>query len=322
MRFAIDPEDVGARLDKLLCAKLPGVGRAAVKKLFVDGKVRVVSPTGTTRRAAKGDIGREKHEVEVDLPAGDAHAVADPAAPLNVVFETEQVVVVDKPAGQPTAPLTPGETGALANALAARYPEMAECGFSPREPGLCHRLDTDTSGLVLAARTKAAWQTLTDALKSGRLDKRYLLLVSGDDVPENGTIEIPLAPHPKDRRRVLACVHPRDVARNEPRPATTTWTRLAQTDDSKGPPITLIEARAPKALRHQLRAHFAAIGFPLLGDALYGGDTSRSLSRHALHAHRIAWGGDAVVPAFVVVSPLPADLARLLPPEVVESLAG
>jgi len=307
MRFLILPQEAGVRLDKLLCTKLPGIGRTAVKRLFVEGRVKVGDDGGFGHRAAKGDVGGEGQFVDVDVVATDATATPDPDAPLQVVFETDLILILEKPSGQPTAPLAPGERGALANALVARFPEVASCGFSPREPGLCHRLDTDTSGLVLAARNPVAFTTLTTALREGRLDKRYLLLVRADGLPESGTIDIPIAPHPKDRRRVLACSHPRDVQRNNPRPASTTWSRVRERNG-----IALVEAHAPRALRHQIRAHFAAIGHPLLGDVLYGGDASVGLGRHALHAHRIAWGGDATVPAFVAMSPLPTDLEKLL----------
>lgn len=307
MRITITAADAGTRLDKLLVKSIPGVGRAGVKRLFERDRVRLVLPSGSFRKAAKGDVGSEGQILEVDVEDTETGAVPDPDAPLAVVLETDRVLVLEKPAGQPTAPLEPGEKGALANALVARFPEVATCGFSAREPGLCHRLDTDTSGLVLAARDPEAFQSLTTALRDGRLDKRYLLLCSSKDLPEKGTIDIPLAPHPKDRRRVLACSHPRDVARNSPRPATTTYEVKRVVGD-----IALVEARAPKALRHQIRAHFAAIEHPLLGDTLYGGPAVAGLSRHALHAHRIAWSGDAVVPAFVVTSELPRELRELV----------
>ena len=128
------------------------------------------------------------------------------------------------------------------------------------------------------------------------------------DLPESGTIEIPLAPHPKDRRRVYPCIHPRDVARYEPRPASTAWARLAVEGD-----WALVEARVAKASRHQIRAHFAGIDHPLAGDTLYGGPPAPGLSRHALHAHYVGWPGSAVVPAFVVRSELPGEIATLVP---------
>jgi 23S rRNA pseudouridine1911/1915/1917 synthase len=311
VRIPITEADAGARLDKLLVQKVPGLGRAGAKRLFAEGRVRVIAGE-KGRKASKGDVASPGEALELDLveSAQGSAAVPDPEAPLHVLLETAEVVVLDKPAGQPTAPLDPGERGTLANALLARYPELAGIGFSPREPGLCHRLDTGTSGLVLAARTEDAFVVLTRALKEGRLDKRYLVICAALDLPESGTIDIPLAPHPKDRRRVYACVHPRDVARLAPRPASTSYQKIRE----RGP-WALVEVKAPKAARHQIRAHFAAIEHPLAGDALYGGPplpAEGEVSRHALHAHHIMWKGDATVPAFAIESPLPPDLATLV----------
>ncbi len=324
MRIPITNADAGQRLDKLVAHRVPGLGRAGAKKLFADGRVRVAPSDAEgvhARRASKGDVAAlgQVVVVEVDEETSGV-AVADPEAPLTVVLETDRLLVLDKPSGQPTAPLQPAERGALANALVARYPEVASCGFSPREPGLCHRLDTDTSGLLLAGRDREAWQSLVSALKAGEIDKRYLLICAAEGLPESGTIDVPLAPHPKDRRRVLACVHPRDVAREKPRPASTSFRVIRSLGPSQGEgegagmELALVEAKAPRALRHQIRAHFAAIDHPLLGDVLYGGPTDSRLARHALHAFRITWRGDHVVPAFTVTSELPEDLARIAPP--------
>lgn len=313
MRIAITAAEAGQRLDKLVAHRVPGLGRAGAKRLFAEGRVRVApsdAEGAPARRAAKGDVAAEGQVVVVEVDETPPGAVADAEAPLTVVLETDRVLVLDKPAGQPTAPLQPAERGALANALLARYPEVAAFGFSAREPGLCHRLDTDTSGLLLAARDAEAWEALVGALKAGLIDKRYVLVCAADGLPESGTIDIPLAPHPKDRRRVLACVHPRDVAREKPRPASTSFRVLRELEGG----LALVEATAPRALRHQIRAHFAAIDHPLLGDALYGGQGDPRLARHALHAARITWSGDRVVPAFTVTSELPADLAAIAPP--------
>lgn len=312
MKFTITDLEAGSRLDKLVVQLVPGLGRAAAKRLFEEGRVRVSAADreGRGRRAAKGDVAVAGEVIELDLDPADAGGAAapEPDAPLTVVLERDDLVVVDKPAGMPTAPLKPGERGTLANALVGRYPEMARIGFSPREPGLCHRLDTETSGLLLAARTARAFAALATALKEGRIDKRYLLIVKSGELPEIGTIEIPLAPHPKDRRRVYPCLHPRDVVRYEPRPAVTTYRRVRVAGAWE-----LVEARAPKATRHQIRAHFAAIGHPLAGDALYGGPEVPGLARHALHAAYISWPGNEDVPAFTARSPLPPDMAALVP---------
>lgn len=310
IKIAVNEEQAGVRLDKLLLQAVPALGRAGAKRLFEGGKVRVHDAGAERgRRVAKGDVAKAGDVVSIDVApeAQSQAALPDASLPLVVVFETDKVLVFDKPAGVPSAPIEPGEVGTLANALVARYPECAEIGFSPREPGLCHRLDTETSGLVMAARTKDAFDVLTKAIKEERIDKRYLLVCEARDLPESGAIEIPLAPHPKDRRRVLACVHPRDVARNAPRPAHTTYKKISEHNG-----YALVEARAGKAMRHQIRAHFAALGHPLVGDVLYGGKTVEGLARHALHASMISWGGDSVVPAFTVKSPLPPDIAAIL----------
>ena len=311
MKFTITDLEAGSRLDKLIIQLVPGLGRAAAKRLFEEGRVRISAPDreGRGRPASKGDVAAAGEILLLDLAteSADGAAIPDPDAPLHVVLERHDLVVIDKPAGLPTAPLRPGERGTLANALVARYPEMAKLGFSPREPGLLHRLDTETSGLLLAARTAKAFSALAAALKEGRLDKRYLLVCQAGDLPEMGSIEIPLAPHPKDRRRVYPCVHPRDVVRYEPRPASTTYRRIRQAGLWQ-----LVEARAPRAMRHQIRAHFAALGHPLAGDTLYGGPHAPGLTRHALHAELIAWPGSADVPAFTARSPLPPDLQALV----------
>jgi 23S rRNA pseudouridine1911/1915/1917 synthase len=294
----------GARLDKATVELAEGkLSRARVKKAIEAGEVRV-----NGRRRAKGSLVSKGDVItlEADLSLDEA-AAAEAGAPLVVRFETAAVVVVDKPAGQPTAPLKPGETGTLANAIVARYPETAGIGYSPREPGLLHRLDTDTSGLVVVARTADAFAELKDALKDGRIEKRYLLVCASDGLADDGTIAFPLASHPKDQRRVLACVHPRDVMRNAPRPASTTYRVVRRSGE-----WALVEADVSKALRHQIRAHFAAIEHPLVGDVLYGGTVIPGLGRHALHASRVTFHGDPEL-AFDVESELPPELAALVP---------
>jgi 23S rRNA pseudouridine1911/1915/1917 synthase len=303
-RFRIAPAESGERVDKVIVARLPGLGRKGARRLFDEGKIRV-----NGRRVSKGDVAREGDEITVTLGDGaqSAAAAVEAEAPLAVRLETDQIVVAEKPAGQPTAPIRPGETGTLANALVGRYPEMQSVGHSPREPGLVHRLDTETSGLVLAARTPAAFESLTRGLKQGKLDKAYLLVCEAAGLAETGTIEIPLAHHPKDKKRMYACVHPRDVERYAPRPASTSF-RVVRTAGR----WALVEVRVKVALRHQIRAHMAAVGHPLANDALYGGPPVDGLARHALHASLIAWEGDEVVPRFEVRSPLPEDLAPLV----------
>jgi 23S rRNA pseudouridine1911/1915/1917 synthase len=303
-RFRVEAASAGERLDKVVIAVLPGLGRKGARRLFEEGKIKV-----NGKRPSKGALAREGDEIEIALPNVDGvGALPDAETPLDVRLETHDVVVADKPARQPTAPLRPAEKGTLANALLARYPEMAEIGHSPREPGLIHRLDTDTSGLVAAARTATAFATLTAGLKSGGIKKSYLLICAAEGLASSGTVEFPIAHHPKDKKRMYACIHPRDVARYQPRSATTEF-RVERVAGA----WALVEARASAAIRHQIRVHFAAIGHPLAGDVLYDGPELAGIARHALHANYIAWKGDANVDAFEVRSSLPADLASAFP---------
>ena len=221
----------GSRLDKAIAQLMPDFSRARVKRAIDLGAVRV-----NGRRAPKGGAVATGDALRIDVAqVAETPALAAPDALLKVVFETDQVVIVDKPANQPTAPLRPGESGTLVNAILGRYPELLPkdkdtfIGHSSREPGIIHRLDTETSGADIVARTAEAFDVLKSALKDGRIDKRYLLVCSAEGLPEEGTIEFPLTSHPKDERRVHACIHPRDVMRYDPRPARTVYRVVKRT---------------------------------------------------------------------------------------------
>ncbi len=298
-RFRVEAAHAGERLDKFVVGVVPGLGRKGARRLFEDGKIRVNGR----------DLAREGDQITIALPdTTGPDAVPERNGELAVRLETKHIVIVEKPPGQPTAPLRDGETGTLANALVGGYPEMAGIGYSPREPGLLHRLDTDTSGLLLAARTPQAFDVLSKALKSGAIEKKYLLVCLAEGLSSQGEIAIPIAHHPKDKKRMYACLHPRDVARYSPRPATTSFRVLGTSGE-----WALVEAKASAAIRHQIRVHMAAIEHPLASDALYDGPSVTGLGRHALHASYIGWQGDAVVPAFEARSGLPRDLKDAFP---------
>jgi 23S rRNA pseudouridine1911/1915/1917 synthase len=303
--FRVPEELDGARVDKAALALATGLSRAQVKRAIADGSIRVQG-----RYRAKGAVvaAGELLSIATEGEVGtDGAAVPTPDAPLTVVHESPAVVIVDKPAGQPTAPLRAGEIGALGNALVGRYPEMAGVGYGPREPGLLHRLDTGTSGLVISARSKAAFDVLAAALKAGGIVKEYTLVCASADLPDTSTIEFPIAKHPKDQRRVYPCIHPRDVMRHAPRPASTRYSVLRREG-----PWALVLVTVSRALRHQIRAHFAAIGHPLAGDALYGGPALPGLDRHALHASRVAFEGPDAELTFDESSAVPAGLLEIL----------
>jgi 23S rRNA pseudouridine1911/1915/1917 synthase len=299
---SVSEELAGERLDKAIVALVEGASRARVKRAIENGEVRV-----NGRVLAKGGVVKAGDVISLDdatVKSSEGACIPEPNAPLTVRHASDAVLVVEKPAGQATAPLRSDEAGSLASALVGHYPDLAGIGYSGREPGLVHRLDTDTSGLVIVARTAAAFDKLRDALQAERITKEYLLICKSEGLPDEGTIEHPIANHPKDKRRVYPCIHPRDVMRYSPRPALTRFTVVRRHG-----PLALVKATAPRAVRHQIRAHFASIGHPLVGDTLYGEDST--MSRHALHASRVAF--DEASMAFDVASELPPDMAALVP---------
>lgn len=300
--YTIEPKDAGERLDVVVVRALHGrAGRSRVRDLFAKGAVKVRGKT-----AAKGWRARAGDVISVEVETLDPAAIAEPEAALDVRLERPDLVVAYKPAGQPTAPIEPGEQGTLANALVGHYPEMANIGYRPREPGIVHRLDTDTSGLVLAARTSKAFDVLTRALREGTLHKEYLLICELEGLADSGIIDIPIGMDGKQARKVVACRLPEEIRRCNPKTARTSY-RIIERHGR----WALVLAEAPKAVRHQLRAHFAAVEHPLAGDTLYGGDGA-AIERHALHAHAISFLGRSDVEGFDVRSDLPEDMVAVL----------
>jgi 23S rRNA pseudouridine1911/1915/1917 synthase len=303
LELQVDEGEAGSRLDVLLVRRVAGMSRAKARRMIEEGVVRV-----NGRRARKGARLAEGDRVlldELPVPA-DFPALPDPDLPLVIRFEDAHLVVVDKPAGLPTHPLRPDEHRTLAGALLARYPEMAAVGYGLREPGVVHRLDNDTSGLLLAARSAQAFDVLRAALTSGRIDKRYVALVQGP--VELGIIDAPVAPHPSDPRRVHACLDPEDRRWIKARPARTEILEARPI----GGGLTLLEIRASVAVRHQIRAHLAALDRPLVGDWLYGGPPVEGLNRHFLHASRVAFDHPLEPERVDVSSPLPPELASVI----------
>lgn len=293
-------DDKGQRLDKFLAEHVADVGRHRAAELCASGRVRVDG-----RRAKKSALLSPGAKVTVELDEPELMQ-GEPELELEVRLERPELVIVNKLAGMPSAPLRTGERGTLCGALLARYPEMQGVGYRAREPGIVHRLDTQTSGLMLAARSSESFQRLAHALELGRLQKRYLAVVSAANLPESGEISRPLAPdaaHP-ERVRVLDLDEQGGYARHK-----ITRYRIVR----KGLGRALLEVEVASAFRHQIRAHLAAIGHPIAGDAVYGGETVATLgARHALHASGLSWPGDASSAGFSVFEPPPPEFAQLL----------
>lgn len=284
---------IGQRLDRFLREAFPSHGRRVIRRWLAEGAVQVNGRPGVAgNRLASGDT------VCVDPRVVPAIA-PEPEAPLHVVLERPNLVVLNKPPGQPTAPLHPGERGTLCGALLARFPEMQSVGYRPREPGILHRLDTGTSGVLVAARTTSTFERLRAALTAGELHKLYLALVPERGLPDEWVVRHSLEPGPRGSVRVAAPGH-----------GAPAMSRVRVR--VRRPPWALVEVEAPRAYRHQVRVHLAASGCPLVGDRQYGGVPHPALRRHALHAQSVAWPGDPPHPGFSVRVDPPSDMQAVL----------
>jgi 23S rRNA pseudouridine1911/1915/1917 synthase len=294
---------VSGRLDRAV-ADAAEVGRASVKRAFLQGRVRI---DGKRARASDPAIPGQVVLMELEPPAGAP--IPDAGDPLRVLAGSVLWLVADKPAGMPTHPLRADERGTLANAVAAEYPECADASLDPREGGAVHRLDAGTSGCVIFARGREVWEMLRAQFTARTVEKVYLALVAGK-VSAGGVCSVPLAqragrsvPVPVERGSGRA-----PSRAGTPRPAETRWV-VARAF----PGHTLLEVRIPTGAMHQIRAHLAYLGHPVMGDLDYGGAAAAlpGLDRHFLHAWKVEFlrpeGGRVEVQ-----SPMPPGLSGAL----------
>src|SRR5687767_3018008 len=242
-------EDVGARLDRWLSERLPELSRMRIKALVEEGHVRVGG-----RRPKSAYRMRPGDKVSVDVPPPAPDGLEPEAIPLRVAFEDDHVLVVDKPAGMVTHPGAGQRTGTLAAAALAHAPSIAGVG-GPRRPGVVHRLDKGTSGLLVIAKTAAAYESLVAQLHRRTVTRRYIAVVHGRVTQDAGVVDAPLGRHPHDRKRMAV------QRRGKGKRAVTRWRVL-----ERFPAFTLIEARLETGRTHQIRVHMASIGHPVAGD--------------------------------------------------------
>lgn len=304
LEHRVSESDAGNRVDVFLVGRVPNMTRAKAKTLAAEGKVRVDGHrVRKGHRVAAGEV----VTLEELPPPSDFDPAPNAELALQIAHEDEHLVVVDKQAGVPCHPLRPDERHTIANALVARYPEMIGIGHANREAGLLHRLDNDTSGLLLAARDRATFERLSEELAERRVDKRYAALCRGF-VHAPAFIDWPIAHDKADRRRMVVCERPEEADRMGARPAST---EVLEADLVGSGAFSLVEVRAKSARRHQVRAHLASLGHPLAGDELYGGPPIDGLDRHFLHASRIVLTG-ADGKRLELRSELPPDLAAVV----------
>ncbi len=305
------------RLDRVLAGLLADVSRSAVQRLIEQGRVTV---NGQSRDAGypvkRGDV------LVVNIPAAVPAVAQAEDIPLNILYEDEEVIAVDKPAGLVVHPGAGNAAGTLANALLAHAPEAAGVGDSLR-PGIVHRLDKQTSGIVLMAKTQAAWLALQRQFKARTVNKVYLALCVGKVQPPHGMIARPIGRDPSNRQRMAVVAGGRAA---ETRYDLGEVFTVAQAREAagygnftlqKGARYSFVRVRPATGRTHQIRVHLASIGYPIVGDALYGATRRDALSRalaprHLLHAGELSFELPASGRPLHLHAPMPADMQRVL----------
>jgi len=296
-------EHVGARLDTYLASQIEGWSRARLHRLIDNEDVLVNGKTAKpSYKLRAGD------EIEVDLIAPPTDVFTPEDIPLDIVYEDETLVVVNKPAGLVVHPAAGAPSGTLANALAYHFQKLP--GTAVR-PGIVHRLDRDTSGLLVVAKTDAALENLSDQFRDRSVYKSYLALVHGRVLSNSGKIDQPLARDPSNRTRMAVVRGGRNAL---------TLYRVRRAFDR----FTLLDMELKTGRTHQIRVHLAWMKHPVVGDETYGGGRDntiqdprlrariRSLNRHFLHAEKLGFKHPKTGEFVKFESALPQDLGELL----------
>ena len=293
-KHSFNVEIPGARLDKYVGENVPGLSRTHAQQLIEEGHVTVNGKAArSSLKLALGD------KVEVTVPPEAPSTLTAEDIPLNIIYEDSDLLVIDKPAGLAVHPAPGTPSGTLANAVLHYLPSLAADADSLR-PGIVHRLDKDTSGLIIVAKNRTAQANLSDQFKNRTVKKTYITLVKGKLTPEKGIIEADIGRDPKNRQRMAV------VAEGEGRDARTEYKVIRYYDNN-----TLLEIHPETGRTHQIRVHLAAIGYPVVGDATYG-TTTKHVTRQFLHAGKIGFNLPSTGKWVEFESPLPQDLQRAL----------
>ena len=295
-RLTLRADRPGERADALVCRLVPDLTRSAAQKLLERGAVTSAGrPVRKNDRPAPGDV------LEVVLPDPEPIDVRPQDIPLDVVYEDGDVIVVNKPVGLVVHPAPGHPDGTLVNAL------LYHCGTSlsgingELRPGIVHRIDRDTSGLIIAAKNDRAHLALAAQLQDHSLARTYEAVAVGNLREDSGTVDAPIGRHPVDRKKMA-------VDRKNGREAITHWTVLA-----RYPGYTHVECRLETGRTHQIRVHLSSIGHPLLGDAVYGAKKPvPGLAGQCLHARRLRFLHPATGEAVELECPLPDWFQEIL----------
>lgn len=305
LTFRVDPESAGTRLDAYLASKISDWSRARLQRLIDDEDVLVNSkPAKSSYKLRAND------EVELELIAASTSSFTPEDIPLDIIYEDDSLAIVNKPAGLVVHPAAGMYTGTLANGLAFHFQQLPSAGAEVR-PGIVHRLDRDTSGLLVVAKTPSALENLADQFRERTVFKSYVALVHGRVQSDTGKIDQPIARDPSNRTRMAVVKGGRTAI---------SGFRVRRRYDR----FTLLDVELKTGRTHQIRVHLLWLKHPVVGDETYGGgrDNSvqdarlrariRNLGRHFLHAEKLGFDHPVKGTPMQFTAPLPEELAELL----------
>jgi 23S rRNA pseudouridine1911/1915/1917 synthase len=285
-------DSAGVRLDLFIVQKLPELSRSFIQKLIEDGHITL---NGKLARASLKL--KEGDSVCITIPPPEPSELLAEDIPLSIIYEDDDLLVVDKPAGMTTHPAPGNPAHTLVNAVLSHLPALPESD-NPARPGIVHRLDKDTSGIILIAKTRGALANLSAQFKSREVKKAYVALVKGKVTPQSGIIDAPIGRDRAHRQKMTVT--------DSGRPARTAYTMLKYYGG-----YTLVEARPETGRTHQIRVHFASVGHPIVGDATYGAK-SELVGRQFLHAQKLSFRLPSTGKTVEFTAPLPPDLRSAL----------
>lgn len=280
----------GERLDAFVARRLPELSRSHARRLIDDGLVTVDGRRGKPSEKVVNGV-----TVAVVIPPPEETDLIAEPIPITIVYQDNDIIVVDKPAGLTVHPAPGHASGTLVNALLAACPDLRGISGTLR-PGIVHRLDKDTSGLLVVAKNDRAMRALQNQLKEREVHKTYLALVEGIPSPREGTIEAPIGRNPRNRKKMAVVAGGRD-----------SMTRYRIREEIAGGRYALLEVEPVTGRTHQIRVHMAAVGHPILSDAVYG-RRSEVIGRQFLHASKLGFGMPLGGRRVEFESPLPPDL--------------
>jgi 23S rRNA pseudouridine1911/1915/1917 synthase len=308
----VEPADAGRRVDQVLAAALPELSRSRLKALIRDGRL---SDGGATLADPAMRV-KAGQELRLQVPPPGPARPQGQAIALDVVYEDDQLIVIDKPAGLVVHPAPGNPDGTLVNALIAHCGDSLQGIGGEKRPGLVHRLDKDTSGLMVAAKTDSAHTALVEQFATRSIDRRYLALAWGVPAPARGRLTGAIGRSPRDRKKMAVVAH-------GGRPAATNYRTLQVLAEGA---VSLLACRLETGRTHQIRVHLSEAGYPLLGDPVYGRGRRRALDRlppaarsavagldrQALHAASLGFTHPTTGQPLSFERGLPADLAALV----------